>query len=55
MDKSRHQKKQFRRNCGAPKGYNNAIVLDAFEFWGRDIGEERYQFYKNSVGKPKGG
>lgn len=45
----RWQKKQFRRAFGQPKGYQEAIVLDAFEFWGKDISREREKFYLNNI------
>ena len=40
----RHQK-QFRRDPGAPKGYNKSIIEDAFTFAGKDVSPQREKFY----------
>ena len=45
----RKHKKQFRRQPGSSKAYQDAIVFDAFEFWGRDISAEREKFYLDKI------
>lgn len=48
---TKHQKKQFRRTAGDQKGYQTPIILDAFEFWEKDIGEPRFKYYIDSLNK----
>ena len=41
----KHHQKQFRRDPGAPNGYNAAIIEDAFAFAGKDISESKGKYY----------
>ncbi len=47
----RSQKKEYRRTPGAPKGHQDPIVLDAFEFWGKDISREREKIILDELNK----
>ena len=53
MNKKEKQwkRKQFRREKGAAKGYQAPIILDAFEFWGKDISDKRVKFYEGMLKK----
>ena len=42
---ARNYLKSFRRDPGAPNGYKKSIIEDAFTFYGKDISEDREQFY----------